>query len=144
MSSTHTLPVNIFNLEGGEIALARDKENFRTPGENWTHDPPNNACLSDVPTTEPASPPLLFIAFFTSHRSPLSERLEQATEPEGREFDSCLGQGNFLCPGRAWFLLLPSWKCSLQMYVCCSLVYHYGPMVSCKKDFLCTLVVHFS
>ena len=25
------------------------------------------------------SPPLLFIAFFTSHRSPLSERLEQAT-----------------------------------------------------------------
>ena len=24
------------------------------------------------------SPPLLFIAFFTSHRSPLSERLEQA------------------------------------------------------------------
>ena len=27
------------------------------------------------------SPPLLFIAFFTSHRSPLSERLEQATSP---------------------------------------------------------------
>ena len=26
------------------------------------------------------SPPLLFIAFFTSHRSPLSERLEQATK----------------------------------------------------------------
>ena len=25
------------------------------------------------------SPPLLFIAFFTSHRSPLSERLEQAS-----------------------------------------------------------------
>ena len=25
------------------------------------------------------SPPLLFIAIFTSHRSPLSERLEQAT-----------------------------------------------------------------
>ena len=25
------------------------------------------------------SPPLLFIAFFTPHRSPLSERLEQAT-----------------------------------------------------------------
>ena len=25
------------------------------------------------------SPPLLFIAFFSSHRSPLSERLEQAT-----------------------------------------------------------------
>ena len=25
------------------------------------------------------SPPLLFIAFFTSYRSPLSERLEQAT-----------------------------------------------------------------
>ena len=28
------------------------------------------------------SPPLLFIAIFTSHRSPLSERLEQANIPE--------------------------------------------------------------
>ena len=27
------------------------------------------------------SPPLLFIAIFTSHRSPLSERLEQANQP---------------------------------------------------------------
>ena len=26
-----------------------------------------------------ARPPLLFVAFFTSHRSPLSERLEQVT-----------------------------------------------------------------
>ena len=26
-----------------------------------------------------SGPPLLFIAFFTSHRSPLSERLEQAS-----------------------------------------------------------------
>ena len=26
------------------------------------------------------NPPLLFIAFFTSHRSPLSERLEQAIQ----------------------------------------------------------------
>ena len=41
MSSTHTLPVNIFNLEGGEIMLARDNENFPTQGENWTHDPSN-------------------------------------------------------------------------------------------------------
>ena len=55
--------MNIFNLEGGEIMLARDNENFRTPGENWTHDPPNTTCLSDVPTTE----------------------------TEGREFDSCQG-----------------------------------------------------
>ena len=30
--------------------------------------------------TSPPSPPLLFIAFFTPHRSPLSERLEQATK----------------------------------------------------------------
>ena len=29
------------------------------------------------------SPPLLFIAFFTSHRSPLSERLEQAKTSRG-------------------------------------------------------------
>ena len=34
MSSTHTLPVNIFNLEGGEIMIARDNENLRTLGEN--------------------------------------------------------------------------------------------------------------
>ena len=43
-----------------------------------------------------------------------------------RVASSILGWGheNFLCPGRAWFLLLPSWKCSLEIYVCCSLVYH--------------------
>ena len=29
VSSTHTLPVNIFNLEGGESMLARDKGNFQ-------------------------------------------------------------------------------------------------------------------
>ena len=69
MCSTHTLPVNIFNLEGGEIMLARDNENFRTHGENWTHDPPNTT--SDVPTTE----------------------------PEGREFDSCLGMEISFVPG---------------------------------------------
>ena len=53
--------------------LARDNENFRTPGENRTHNPPNTTCLSDIPTTE----------------------------PEGREFDSCQGHGNFLCPGHS-------------------------------------------
>ena len=37
-----TLPVNIFNLEGGEIMLARDNENFRTPGENWTWNEANS------------------------------------------------------------------------------------------------------
>ena len=39
MSSTHTLPVNIFNLEGGETMLAQDKGNFQAPGENRTRDP---------------------------------------------------------------------------------------------------------
>ena len=39
VSSTHTLPVNIFNLKGGETMLARDKGNFRAPGENRTRDP---------------------------------------------------------------------------------------------------------
>ena len=34
MSSTHTLPANISNLEGGETMLTQDKENFCTPGEN--------------------------------------------------------------------------------------------------------------
>ena len=68
VSTTHTLPVNIFNLEGGEIMLAQDNKNFRTPGENWTHDPPNTTGLSDAPTTE----------------------------PEGCDFDSCPGHGNFL------------------------------------------------
>ena len=32
VTSTHTLQVNIFNLEGGEIMLAWGNENFRTPG----------------------------------------------------------------------------------------------------------------
>ena len=50
MSSTHTLPVNIFNLEGGETMLARENKNFRTTGKNRTHGPPNT--ISDVPTTE--------------------------------------------------------------------------------------------
>ena len=39
MSSTHTLPVNIFNLEGRETMLARDKGNFHASGENQTRDP---------------------------------------------------------------------------------------------------------
>ena len=40
VSSTHTRPVSIFNLEGGETMLARDKGNFHAPGENRTRDPP--------------------------------------------------------------------------------------------------------
>ena len=39
VSSTHTLPVNIFNLEG-ETMLARDKGNFHAPSKNRTRDPP--------------------------------------------------------------------------------------------------------
>ena len=39
MSSKHTLPVNIFNLEGGETMLARYKGNFHAPGENRNRDP---------------------------------------------------------------------------------------------------------
>lgn len=39
MSSTHTLPVNIFNLEGGETMFAQDKGKFHAPGANRTHDP---------------------------------------------------------------------------------------------------------
>ena len=39
MSSTHTHPVHIFNLEGGETMLARDKGNFHAQGENRTRDP---------------------------------------------------------------------------------------------------------
>ena len=40
VSSTHTFPVNIFNLEGGETMLALDKGNFHAPGKNRTRDPP--------------------------------------------------------------------------------------------------------
>ena len=40
MSNTHIFPVNIFNLEGGETMLARDKGNFHAPGKNRTRDPP--------------------------------------------------------------------------------------------------------
>ena len=50
-SSTHTLPVNIFSLEGGKTMLARDNESFRAPGENRNRVPPNTR--SDVLTTEP-------------------------------------------------------------------------------------------
>ena len=39
VSSTRTFPVNVFNLEGGEIMLARDKGNFHAPGKNQTRDP---------------------------------------------------------------------------------------------------------
>ena len=38
VSSTHKFPVNIFNLEGGETMLARDKGNFYAPGKNRTRD----------------------------------------------------------------------------------------------------------
>ena len=40
VSSTHTFPVNIFNLEGGETMLVRDKGNFHALGKNQTRDPP--------------------------------------------------------------------------------------------------------
>ena len=40
VSSTDTFPVNIFNLEGGETMLARDKGNFHALGKNRTRDPP--------------------------------------------------------------------------------------------------------
>ena len=40
VSSTHKFPVNIFNLEGGETMLARDKGNFHALGKNQTRDPP--------------------------------------------------------------------------------------------------------
>ena len=40
VSSTHTFPVNIFNLEGGETMLAKDKGNFHALGKNRTRDPP--------------------------------------------------------------------------------------------------------
>ena len=39
VSSTHTFPVNIVNLEGGETMLARDKGNFHAQGKNRTRDP---------------------------------------------------------------------------------------------------------
>ena len=40
VSSTHTFPVNNFNLEGGETMLAQDKGNFHAHGKNRTRDPP--------------------------------------------------------------------------------------------------------
>ena len=39
MCSTHTLPVNIFNLEGGKTMFARDKGNFHALGESRTRNP---------------------------------------------------------------------------------------------------------
>ena len=40
-----------------------------------------------------AKPPLLFIAFFTSHRSPLSERLKQARRNSKLQFAKSYGGG---------------------------------------------------
>ena len=60
VSSTHTLPVNIFNLEGGETMFARENENFRVPGENRTRDPRNTR--SYVLTTEP--PVWIFVHYY--------------------------------------------------------------------------------
>ena len=55
VSSTHTLPGNIFNLEGGETMLARDKGNFHTPGENRTRDPASIFQQVDDWTLAPAT-----------------------------------------------------------------------------------------
>ena len=73
VSSTHTLPGNIFNLEGGETMLARDKGNFHALGKNQTRDPPVQWL----------------------------ERPINMWYLEGREFNSCPGYENFRCPGRA-------------------------------------------
>ena len=73
VSSTHTFPENIFNLEGGETMLARDKGNFHAPGKNRTGDPPVQWL----------------------------ERPINMWYSEGREFNSRLGYEHFRCPGRA-------------------------------------------
>ena len=56
------------------------------------------------------SPPLLFIAFFTSHRSPLSERLEQAIQSDV-ESVSWASKGNCI------LILI-----SVKFYVYCTIV----------------------
>ena len=73
VSSTHTFPVNIFNLEGGETMLALDKGNFHALGKNRTRDPPVQWL----------------------------ERPINMWYSEGREFNSRPGYENFRCPGRA-------------------------------------------
>ena len=73
LSNTHTLPVNIFNLEGAETMLARDKGNFHALDQNRTRDPPVQGL----------------------------ERAINMQYSEGREYNSRLGYENFRCPGRA-------------------------------------------
>ena len=58
--------------------LARDKGNFQALVENQTRDPP----------VQWLERPIWYL--------------------EGREFNSRHGYEIFRCPGRAWFLLLPS------------------------------------
>ena len=51
VSSTHAFPVNIFNLEGGETMLARDKGNFQALVdlvENRTRDLRFSGGTSDI------------------------------------------------------------------------------------------------
>ena len=52
VSRTHTFPVKIFNLEGGETMLARDKGNFHAPGKNRTRDPPVQWLERQEPTSD--------------------------------------------------------------------------------------------
>ena len=80
VSSTHTLPVNIFNLKGGETMLARDNENFPTLGENRTRDPPNTIKIGR-----------------SNHCTRADNSLyPPCTATKGREFDSRPGYENFL------------------------------------------------
>ena len=64
-----------------------------------------------------SSPPLLFIAFFTSHRSPLSERLEQARV--GRECNSgIMGDGLLVkTKNRSETVVLKSIQCFGHRYI---------------------------
>ena len=67
VSSTHTLPVNIFNLEGGEIMLARENE--------------NSPVLSDF--LPQARIELMTLRILHVYRT------FQPLNRDGREFDSC-------------------------------------------------------
>ena len=69
----------LFSVEQAFVGREEIRAPLKTPA--WEAIPERTLVKNSYKRSRASlpSPPLLFIAFFTSHRSPLSERLEQAT-----------------------------------------------------------------
>ena len=103
VSSTHTFPVNIFNLEGGETMLARDKRNFQALIQNRTRNPLVEWLERPIQTC------------YNESRRPIQYS-------EGREFNSRRGYEIFRFPGEHGFSSFQvenvQWKCMCAAHQC--------------------------